>query len=416
MTPTLPAELLQLIQCGKSSTVELNLTEGEITEDVYQTVCAFSNRDGGNLFLGVRDNGEISGIEEDKIDQLKKDFVSSVRDERKIYPPLSLTPLAYTFGGRRILYIAVPVSQDVCRFNGRIYDRIGESDIDITYCSDKVFRLYQRKSGSCYVDMVFPAFGVSDLCSDLIDRARAMTHARSQNHPWLHMTDEEILRGAGLVRKSPESGKEGLTLAAILLFGTDQLIMSVLPQYKTDALFRVFGTERFDDRDVVITNLLESFDRLMEFGKKHLNDTFHLEGILSVSARNRILGEIISNLLMHRDFSSAYVAKLVIERDRLYTENASLSRGQGTLNPAALEPSAKNPPIAKVFREIGLTDEPGSGIRNTYRYTEMYSGGEPRFVEGDVFRVMIPLSEAATATVGPVPSGSSASSSCRMEQ
>lgn len=121
----------------------------------------------------------------------------------------------------------------------------------------------------------------------------------------------------------------------------------------------------------------------------------------SVSARDHILREIVSNLLMHRDFSSGYVAKMVIEKDKLYTENANLSHGYGVLNLATFDPFQKNPPISKVFREIGLADELGSGMRNTYKYTKMYSGGEPQFVEGDVFRITIPLSEVATATVEP---------------
>ena len=174
-----------------------------------------------------------------------------------------------------------------------------------------------------------------------------------------------------------------------------------MPQHKTDAIFRVFNTDRYDDRDVVVTNLLESYDRLMAFGKKHLNDTFHLDGIQSVSARDNILREIVSNLLAHRDFSNAYVAKLIIEKNCIYTENANLSHGHGVLNLATFEPFFKNPPISKVFREIGLADELGSGMRNTYKYTKMYSGGEPQFIEGDVFRITIPLSEAASVTVGP---------------
>lgn len=80
--------------------------------------------------------------------------------------------------------------------------------------------------------------------------------------------------------------------------------------------------------------------------------------------------EIVSNLLAHRNFSDAYVAKMVIEKDRIFTE-------------------------------IGLADELGSGMRNTYKYTRLYSGAEPQFVEGNVFRTIIPLTEAATATVGP---------------
>lgn len=397
----IPQELLELIQGGENITVEFKKSRTEVTKDVYETVCAFSNRDGGHIFLGIKDNGEILGIEEDTVDKVKKEFVTSVNNENKMYPPLYLTPIEYEVDGKHILYIRVPVSQDVFRCNGRIYDRNHESDIDITHHSDEVYRLYARKSGSYYVNKVFPAFGVVDLRPDLIDRARTMSRSRDKNHPWLTMTDEEIIRSAGLILKDRDSAREGITLAAILLFGTDQLIMSVLPQHKTDAIFRVFNTDRYDDRDVVITNLIESYDRLISFGKKHLNDTFHLDGIQSVSARDNILREIVSNLLAHRDFSSGYVAKLVIERNRIYTENANLSHGHGALSLATFEPFPKNPPISKVFREIGLADELGSGMRNTYKYTKMYSGGEPQFVEGDVFRITIPLTEVATATVGP---------------
>lgn len=390
-----------MIRQGEGITVEFKKSRTEVTKDVYETVCAFSNRDGGHIFLGVKDNGTILGIEEDKIDKVKKEFVTTINNENKMYPPLYLTPTEYEQDGKHILYIRVPVSQEVCRCNGRIYNRINESDIDITHHSDEVYRLYARKSGSYYVNKVFTAFSIGDLRSDLIERAKKMTRSRAKDHPWQNMTNDEVIRSAGLVLKNQSSGKVGITLAAILLFGTDQLIMSVLPQHKTDAIFRVVNTDRYDDRDVIITNLIESYDRLMAFGKKHLNDTFHLDGIQSVSARDHILREIISNLLMHRDFSSGYVAKLIIEKDDIRTENANLSHGHGALNIATFEPFPKNPPISKVFREIGLADELGSGMRNTYKYTKMYSGGEPQFIEGDVFRITVPLSEVATVTVGP---------------
>ena len=125
------------------------------------------------------------------------------------------------------------------------------------------------------------------------------------------------------------------------------------------------------------------------------------EGLQSVSARDRILREIFSNSLAHRDYSSGYVAKFVIERNRLYTENANRSHGHGALHLSSFEPYAKNPPISKVFREIGLADELGSGMRNTYKYTKLYSGGTPEFIEGDVFRTVVPLAPIAVEKVGP---------------
>lgn len=355
----------------------------------------------GHIFLGVKDNGTILGIQPDRIDQLKKDFVTCINNENKIFPPLYIVPVEFEQDGRHILYIHVPVGTSVCRCNGRIYDRNYESDIDITNNEGLVYRLYARKQDSYYVNKVFPHFSYSELRTDLIDRARRMTRSRSQKHPWNQMTDEEILRSSGMILRDPETNKEGITLAAILLFGPDDLILSALSHYKTDVIFRVFNTDRYDDRDVIITNLLDSYDRMISFGEKHLNDLFVMDGLQSVSARDKILREIVSNSLAHRDFSNAYVAKMVIERNQIFTENCNRSHGYGSLNLSNFAPFPKNPPISKVFREVGLADELGSGMRNTYKYTRLYSGGEPQFIEGDIFRTIIPLNEAATGTVGP---------------
>lgn len=48
-----------------------------------------------------------------------------------------------------------------------------------------------------------------------------------------------------------------------------------------------------------------------------------------------------------------------------------------------------------------IADELGSGMRNTYKYTKLYSGGVPQFVKGDVFKTVILLNETATMKSGP---------------
>ena len=394
-------ELLEIIGRGECHTTEFKKSTTDITKDVYESICAFSNRDGGHVFLGVKDNGEILGIEPDCIEKMKKDFVTAINNANKMYPPLFLTPVEYELQGRKILHIYVPVGTQVSRCSGRIYDRNNESDIDITDNEELVYKLYARKQGTYFVNKVFPEWGMDVLRSDLIERARKMTRARSNNHPWLSMDDVELLRSAGLILLDHESRKEGITLAAILLFGKDTTIMSALPQHKTDMIFRVQNLDRYDDRDVIVTNLLDSYDRMSEFAKKHLNDPFVLDGMQSVSARDAILREIISNSLAHRDYSSGYVAKMVIEKDRIFAENSNRTHGYGNLNLNTFEPFPKNPAISKVFREIGLADELGSGMRNTYKFTKLYSGGVPQFIEGDVFKTVIPLNETATMKSGP---------------
>lgn len=131
----------------------------------------------------------------------------------------------------------------------------------------------------------------------------------------------------------------------------------------------------------------------MDFGKKHLPDKFFLEDTVNKSLRNTILREMVSNILMHREFSSSYTAKFVIEKERMYVENASRAAGEGFITVDNLEPNPKNPIIAAFFRNIGYADQLGSGVHNLFKYSKYYSGQEPEFIEGDVFRIIVPLDE-----------------------
>ncbi len=332
-------ELRELIHSGEKTDVEFKKSENGLNKDIYESVCSFNNRNGGHLILGIADTTkEIVGVNPQKVDKILKDFTTSVNNANKINPSMYLVPEVYEMDGKKIIYIWVPEGMQVRRLNGRILDR--------TY-------------------------------------------------------EEEILRSSGLILTDPDTGREGITLAAILLFGKDSTIMSVLPQYKTDAIYRVKNMDRYDDREVIITNLIDSYRRLMDFGKKHLNDTFVLDGDQSVSARDKILREVISNILAHRDYANAYTAQFVIEKERVFTKNSNLPHGHGELQLNKFEPFPKNPPISKVFREIGYADELGSGMRNTYKYTKLYSGESPVFVEGEVFEILIPMGHVAGLQTGP---------------
>ncbi len=93
-----------------------------------------------------------------------------------------------------------------------------------------------------------------------------------------------------------------------------------------------------------------------------------------------------------------------LHRDKITVENGNRAHGIGALDIRTFEPFAKNPAISKVFREIGYADELGSGMRNSYKYTMMYSSAEPEFIEGDVFKIIIPLSVGSMTRVGPLTS------------
>ena len=68
---------------------------------------------------------------------------------------------------------------------------------------------------------------------------------------------------------------------------------------------------------------------------------------------DKILREIIGNILMHRDFSSGHVARMVIEKDQIEIVNANRPHGHGNLDLHRFSPFQKNPAISQVFRDAG---------------------------------------------------------------
>lgn len=126
-------ELLEIISKGECHTIEFKKSSTDITKDVYESICAFSNRDGGHVFLGVKDNGEILVIEPNCTEKMKKDFVTAINNANKMYPPLFLTPKEYELQGRIIMHIYVPVGTQVCRCSGEYMIEIMSQILTLHY-------------------------------------------------------------------------------------------------------------------------------------------------------------------------------------------------------------------------------------------------------------------------------------------
>ena len=393
-------QLRNIIKDGEGMTVEFKECRDQVNRDVYESICAFLNRNGGHIVLGVKDNGSISGILPEALPEIKKNLVIALNNPQKINPPLYALPETITIEGKILLYLSIPESSQVHRCNGKIFDRNEDGDLDITNQPDSVAHLYIRKQSTFSENRIYPYVKPDDLRSDIIQRVKKMVRADNPNHPWGSMNDEELLQSARLYQRDYQSGKEGHTLAAVLLLGNDAVIQTIVPQYRTDAILRRINLDRYDDRDDIRTNLIESYDRLMAFVAKHLPDPFYLEEDRRIGLRDRIFREVVANILIHREYLSGFPAKFIIENNQVRTENANRPHGHGMINPSDFTPYPKNPVIARFFKEIGRADELGSGIRNLYKYTGIYSGGvDPRLIEGDIFKTIIPTTSQVTEQV-----------------
>lgn len=392
----LKPNISKILKQGEGISIEFKECKNALTKEVYETVCSFLNRNGGELLLGVNDNGEITGIDKDAIKQIKKDFVTAINNPQKMSPPVYLSMEEIEIKNKSILYIFIPEGSQVQKCNNKIYDRNEDGDLDITNNHTQITKLYLNKQTQYTENKVYPYCKLEDLNEDLINKARTLAVNQNSNHPWKNLTNIELLKSAKLYTKDYETNKEGFTLASILLFGKDETILSVVPHHKTDLILRIKNLDRYDDRDDVRTNLIDSYERIIAFAQKHLPDPFHIEGTQRVSVRDKIFREIASNILIHREYSNPFPAKIIIERNRIYSENANKPHGYGKINPNDFSPFPKNPVIARVFKEMGLADELGSGIRNLMKFVKIYSNGTPELIEEDIFKIIIPLTPQAT--------------------
>ena len=386
----------QLLSKDEKITIEYKECQNGIYDDVYETVCSFSNRYGGYIIMGVKDSGIPIGLNRNMIKDMKKNFVNQLNNPDKMSPTLYLSIEELEYDGMMLLWVYVPPTSTVEKCANRIYDRNEDGDMDITDSPIQLQNMYNRKSNTYVEHKIFPYVSLDDLRLDLMNKVRNLVKSRKPEHDWLQMSDQDILKSAGLWEKDFSSGVQGYNLAGVLLFGKDEVIRSCCPGYVTDAICRIENLDRYDDRLQVATNLIESYELLMEFVAKHTSDKFFLVDNVNTSIRDLIAREVIGNILVHRDFSSAYPAKLIIEKDWLKTENWCVPRRHGNIMSDEFTPYPKNPLIQQFFANIGRTDTIGSGVRNLYKYTPIYSeGGKPELFEDDVFKISIPLNKIA---------------------
>jgi ATP-dependent DNA helicase RecG len=380
--------LQKIISKGEGIYVEFKTSEKALNKNVFETVCAFLNRNGGHLLLGVKDNGVITGV--DNPEKIINDFNTLANNPQKLNPAFYFSPEIIEIENKKIVYIFIPESSQVHKTKGKIFDRKGDADFDVTNNNDAVTALYLRKQSTYSENEIFLYAGMDDLRSDLFDLVKVLVKNESgDTHQWLYLSNIDILKSAGLFKKDLKTGKSGITLAGILLFGKDETIISVLPHHRTDAILRKINIDRYDDRDDIRTNLLDSYVRLMDFVKKHLPDPFYLEDDKRISLRSKIFREAVVNILIHREYLNPFPAKMIIEKDKVIFENACKPHSYGLIHPETFTPFPKNPNIARVFKEIGYADELGSGVRNLFRYCKFYGKKDPEIIEHDIFRLIV---------------------------
>ena len=164
-----PQQLQPILQQGESITVEFKTARSELSRNVFESICAFLNRLGGSLVLGVQDDGTPVGVDADQVNKLNSDLITQSANPQKLSPPFTLFPEVVVYEGKTLIYLYVPQSSQVHATRGVVYDRSEDGDLKITD-QERLSQLHLRKKGFYTESKVYPYLRFEDFRAELFPR------------------------------------------------------------------------------------------------------------------------------------------------------------------------------------------------------------------------------------------------------
>ena len=373
-----------IITHDESADLEFKTASGGFPKSLWETYSAFANTDGGIIILGIRErNGhlQIEGLTPEQIQQYKKQFWNDVNNPDCVSYNLLVDRdvIEGEYEGKKLLLIRVPRATRSQRpvyctsnpFRGHTYKRNNEGDYKCT--NEEVKRMLADADDAHPQDSrILTNYSIDDIDTLSLKQYRQYFTSRQPAHPWLALTDRELLEKLGGYRKDRELNMEGFTLAGILMFGKTESITdpACVADYFPD--FREYlGDEsmtRWSDRicpdGTWEANLFQFYRRVYNRLITILPRPFRLEqGIRQDDLPTHVaIREALVNTLIHCDYSEK--GSIVIEQRR----NKLLFRNPGTLLISRNqyynggESICRNKSLQKMFMMIGFSEKAGSGV------------------------------------------------------
>ena len=332
-----------------------NIEYKESWRDEYvKWLCGFANGQGGKLYIGINDKGEVCGVE--NAHKLSEDIPN------KVVSYLGIVADVNVLGrdGKDYIEIAVSSSDVPISFKGKYYVRSGSTLQELNGAALQNFIL--RKMGRSWDEVTNDRVTLNDIDRTAIDYfIRKGIAANRVPNDLREASTEEVLTSLGLM---DENG--GLMNAAVLLFGKN-------PQrYYPSAEFKIgrFGVDDADlmFQDVIEGNILQMADRVMDvLQAKYLISPVRFEGMQryeKLELPKEALREILYNAIAHKDYTGAHIQMHVYDDSVEIWNEGELPEGytQETLF-ARHSSKPRNLKIANAFFKAGFIDTWGRGFQ-----------------------------------------------------
>lgn len=361
----------------------LEQTEGKTLEfkqdlssprNLLKTLVAFANTAGGKVIVGVADKTrKLLGVDNplDEEERLCNLIADSIRP--RLVPNIEMT----TLEGKTLLVVEVFLSNSRPHFlrsegpETGVYVRLGSTNRQ----ADRELIAELRRSVE---GVSFDETPMSELSIDDLDiKAAQAAFGKDRN------LDEQALLTLKMLGR--HQNKRVPTRGGVLLFGRNRT------QYFPDAWVqcgRFFGTEKIDIFDHIDIDmpLPRAVDEVMLFLKKHAYRGADLSDIRRKDVWSIPLGilrEVIINALVHSDYSQRGAPiRVVFLDDRIEVESMGILLPGLTIEEMKQGTSRiRNPVIARVFKELGLIEQWGTGVRRIFSEARKKGLPEPKIEE-----------------------------------
>jgi len=321
-------------------------------DEYLKWICGFANAQGGKIFIGIDDNGIISGVTDYK--KLMDDIPNKAVNHLGLVVDVNL----HNKAGKHYIEIIVPVSSVPVAYHGVYHYRSGSTKQELKGIA--LQNLLLKKIGKRWENIPVEGASISDLDQATIQSfmKKAIEKDRIPSDAATSGIDI-LLKNLSLITEQGE-----LTNAAMLLFSKNPAKVSVTSSFKIGR----FGKSSDDllFQDIVETNIFEMPNKVMEVLKsKYLIRPISYKGLERMEPLEYpepALREAILNSIIHKDHSSTYTFLRVYD-DRLLLWNPGILPEELSVEKLKGEHSSypRNKNIANVFFKAGYIESWGRG-------------------------------------------------------
>ena len=347
--------------------------------DIFDAVVAFANTEGGDLYLGIEDSGEVTGVHKEHNNHttlaafianntlppvsVRAEIIEDIHPVLKISVPKSYNGIVATISGkvlrRRIKADGTPVN--VPMYPAEFASRLSELRM-IDYSAMPVLE--------CSIDDFDPLE---------IEHLRNVILSYNGERSLLDLSDEDLFKALGLVRDF--NGQLVPTITGLLLIGRIDALKCHIPTH-TSSFQVLSGTDVKVNEDMCLP-LLSTIDKINTY-MDAWNPEQEIEmGLFRISIpdfNKRAFREALVNAFSHRDYSKMGRVRIAINDDGITIANpGGFIEGVSIKNLLTAEPHGRNPQLADALKRIGLAEKTGRGIDRIYEGSLLYGNPLPDY-------------------------------------